>query len=165
MAEEILKEKITDLINSEENTSYGRKNYNEEEYEYEDEEEHESFDLFFTEDAKLEVRVDEYGVNFVGNDEGYLALSRLFTYLSQISNYARSIEDTDPESNTVKGDGAYHFRDFIKEKRIKNQDYIFEAGPLKQNQPEHHDQELLFWVSEQIGPKFWLEDLNEEDKK
>ncbi|OGX79256.1 MULTISPECIES: hypothetical protein [unclassified Exiguobacterium] len=133
----------------------------EEEY---DEEEYDSFDPFFTEEAKLEVRVDNYGVNFVGNAEGYLALSRLFTYLSQISNDIRISEDTLPELNTVKGYGAYHFRDFIKEKRIKNKDYIFEAGPLKQNQPELHDQELLFWISDQIGSKFWLEELSEEDK-
>jgi len=127
------------------------------------EEEYESFDPFFTEDAKLEVRVDECGVNFVGNAEAYLALSRLFTHLAQISNDIRHSKDPLPELNTVKGYGAYHFRDFIREKRIQNEDYLFDAGPLKNNVPKFHDQELLFWISEQIGPAFWLEKSIEND--
>ncbi|WP_332651680.1 hypothetical protein [Lysinibacillus sp. 54212] len=50
-----------------------------------EEENFESFNPYFSDIAKIGMNVNVHGVSFVGNSEGYLALSRFFKYLAKMS--------------------------------------------------------------------------------
>lgn len=115
-----------------------------------------SFDPYFSEKAKMEVKVDKHGVSFVGNAEGYLSLSRFFTYLAEVHLSIRE-EPHRSETNTVQGYGAYHFKDYVAEEKIQQGDYLFRPGPIRELETDNHEQDVLFWLSDVIGPEFWLE--------
>lgn len=134
--------------------------YNDDEYDEEHDEDILEFDPHFDHDAKMEINLNESGVNFVGNAEGYLALARMFTFLAQTHMSIRMEENPPPDVNTSYGYGPYHMTDFIREDFIQNKQYIFNPGALHDVHPEEH-QELFFWLSDQIGPDFWVsEDEN-----
>lgn len=119
------------------------------------------FDPHFNHDAKMEVSLNEAGVNFVGNAEGYLALARMFTYLAQTHMSIRMEENPPPDVNTSYGYGPYHMKDFIRDMFIENKQYLFNLGALQDLDPEY-EKELFFWLSDQIGPDFWAEKEEEE---
>lgn len=134
--------------------------YNDDTYDEEQDEDILEFDPHFDHDAKMEINLTEAGVNFVGNAEGYLALARMFTFLAQAHMAVRMEENPPPDVNTSYGYGPYHMADFIREDFIQNKQYIFNPGALQDVHPEEH-QELCFWLSDQIGPNFWVsEDEN-----
>lgn len=122
------------------------------------------FDPYFSEKAKMEIKVDKDGVSFVGNTEGYLSLSRFFTYLAEVHVSIREEPDS-PETNTVQGYGAYHFKDYVAEQKIRQGDYVFRPGPIRDLATKDHKQDVLFWLSDVIGPQFWLEKEDEGTKK
>lgn len=123
------------------------------------------FDPYFSKRAKMEVKIDEVGVSFVGNAEGYLSLSRFFTYLAEVHTSIRE-ESPQPEgTNTVRGYGAYHFKDYVKEEKIQQGDYVFTLGLISNLEPENHEKDVLFWLSDTIGPAFWQEAGNVEKKE
>lgn len=116
------------------------------------------FDPYFSKKAKMEIKIDEAGVSFVGNSEGYLSLSRFFSYLAEVHTSIRE-ESPQPEgTNTVQGYGAYHFKDYVREEKIQQGDYAFNPGPISNLKPENHEQDVLFWLSDVTGPAFWQED-------
>lgn len=123
-----------------------------------------AFDPYFSEAAKMEIKVSEEGVSFVGNAEGYLSFSRFFTYLAEVHMSIRE-EPPGPETNTVRGYGAYHFRDYVKTDKLQQGDFIFRPGPIRHLEREEHEQDALFWLSDETGPAFWLEDEDAEKKK
>ncbi|WP_261384300.1 hypothetical protein [Planococcus sp. CPCC 101016] len=122
------------------------------------------FDPHFSKKAKLEIKVTNEGVSFVGNSEGYLSLSRFFTYLAEVHTLIRE-ESPKPETNTVQGYGAYHFKDYVPEKKIQQGDYMFRPGPISSLSTDEHKQDVLFWLSDVTGPEFWLEDEGMGKKK
>ncbi|MDL5376682.1 hypothetical protein ACNOIU_04670 [Exiguobacterium mexicanum] len=71
---------------------------------HDDEEEYDEdileFDPRFSHEAKLEVNLNDSGVNFVGNAEGYLALARMFTFLAETHMSIRMEENPSPDINT-----------------------------------------------------------------
>lgn len=119
------------------------------------------FDPQFNHDAKMEIKLNEQGVNFVGNVEGYLALARMFTFLAQAHMYVRMEENPSPDVNTSYGYGPYHMKYFIRDAFIQNKQYLFTSDALQDVNPEY-EQELFFWPSDQIGPDFWVEKDEEE---
>lgn len=143
--------------------------HHDEEYDEElDEEEYNEdfldFDPYFSEDAKMEVSLNKSGVNFVGNAEGYLALARMFTFLAQTHMSVRMEDNPSPDVNTSYGYGPYHMTDYIRDAFIQNKQYLFNPGALHDVDPEYK-KELFFWLSDQIGPNFWVkrdEELNDE---
>nr|WP_240731310.1 hypothetical protein [Exiguobacterium mexicanum] len=116
------------------------------------------FDPHFDHDAKMEIKLNEQGVNFVGNVEGYLALARMFTFLAQAHLYVRMEENPSPDVNTSYGYGPYHMKYFIRDAFIQNKHYLFTSDALQNIDPEY-EQELFFWLSDQIGPEFWVEKM------
>ncbi|MGO1059207.1 hypothetical protein ACTL32_08780 [Planococcus sp. FY231025] len=128
---------------------------------------YEDFDPHFSKNAKMEIKVNRDGVSFVGNAEGYLSLSRFFTYLAEVHTSIREESPQPEETNTVRGYGAYHFRDYVTEEKIQQGDYIFRPGPISNLESEDHEQDVLFWLSDVTGPDFWLEDedVKEKEKK
>lgn len=135
-----------------------KKNEKEEEVYYD-------FDPYFSKRAKMEVKIDEVGVSFVGNAEGYLSLSRFFTYLAEVHTSIREESPQSADTNTVRGYGAYHFKDYVREEKIQQGDYIFNPGPISNLKPENHEQDVLFWLSDVTGPAFWQEDGETEKKE
>lgn len=123
------------------------------------------FDPFFSKKAKMEVKIDEAGISFVGNTEGYLSMSRFFTYLAEVHTSIREESPQSEEVNTVRGYGAYHFKDYIKEEKIKKGDYIFNPGPISNLKSKNHEQDVLFWLSDVTGPAFWKEDGDTKKKE
>ena len=131
--------------------------YKDDEYDEEHDEDILEFNPHFDHDAKTEINLNESGVNFVGNAEGYLALARMFTFLAQAHMSFRMEENPSPDVNTSYGYSPYHMADFIQ-----NKQYIFDSCVLRDVHPEEH-QELFFWLSDQIGPDFWVSE--DENKK
>lgn len=79
-----------------------------------------------------------------------------------------SIREESPqleETNTVQGYGAYHFKDYIAKEKIQQGDYSFKPGPISKLKPENHEQDVLFWLSDVIGPAFWRENGSMEKKE
>lgn len=113
-----------------------------------------SFNPYFSEKGKMEVNVNEHGVSFVGNLEGYLALARFFNYLAEVHMSIRE-ESPTPETNTVYGYGPYQFSHYVTKKAIQQANYIFSPGPIKNLKPSEGSQDILFWLSDVIGPDFW----------
>ncbi|QUH27331.1 hypothetical protein HZR23_12685 [Serpentinicella alkaliphila] len=105
------------------------------------------------------MNVNREGVAFVANAEGYLALSRFFMYLSEIHMSIRK-KTIDLNVNTVHGYGAYHFSDYVTQYAIYNKNYIFSPGPIENLGDEDTIHDLLFFISDKIGPEFW-KDTNE----
>jgi hypothetical protein len=115
---------------------------------------YESFNPYFSEKAKMEVNVNEHGVSFVGNLEGYLAFARFFNYLAEVHMSIRE-EIPGPETNTIYGYGPYHFSHYVTKKAIHQANFIFSPGPIKKLGPSEGTQDILFWLSDKIGPDFW----------
>lgn len=113
-----------------------------------------TFNPYFSDTAKLEINVSEYGVSIVGNAEGYLALSRFCTYLADIHMLIRT-KPLKTDTNTVDGYGGYHFSHYVTKYAIANQNYIFSPGPIKNLAKKDSTQDVLFWISDKIGPEFW----------
>lgn len=126
---------------------------------------YEDFDPHFSKNAKMEIKVNRDGVSFVGNAEGYLSLSRFFTYLAEVHTSIREESPQPEETNTVRGYGAYHFKDYVTEEKIQQGDYIFRSEPISNLESEDHEQDVLFWLSDVTGPDFWLEDEAAEEKE
>lgn len=130
--------------------------HNDDEHEEKYDEDVLEFDPHFDQDAKMEVNLNESGVNFIGNAEGYLALARMFTFLAQTHMYIRMEENPSHDINTSYGYGPYHMTDYIRDAFIQNKQYLFTPGALQNVNPEY-EKELFFWLSDQIGPDFWVE--------
>ncbi|MDF1509586.1 hypothetical protein PZE06_15700 [Robertmurraya sp. DFI.2.37] len=113
-----------------------------------------SFNPYFSEKAKMEVNVNEQGVSFVGNSEGYLAFARFFNYLAEVHMSIRE-EKPQPETNTVYGYGPYHISHYVTKKAIQQGDFIFSPGPIKKLGTSEATQDILFWLSDKIGSDFW----------
>lgn len=112
------------------------------------------FNPFFSEKARMEVNVNKHGVSFVGNLEGYLAMARFFNFLAEVHMSIRE-EIPGPETNTVYGYGPYHFSHYVTKEAIQESNYIFSPGPIKNLRPSEGTQDVLFWLSDKIGPEFW----------
>ncbi|OGX79989.1 MULTISPECIES: hypothetical protein [Exiguobacterium] len=137
--------------------------HSDDEYEAYDEDRLE-FDPYFSHEAKMEVSLNAAGVNFVGNAEGYLALARMFTFLAETHMSIRMEENPSPDINTSYGYGPYHMTDYIRDKFIQNKQYVFDPGALHDSHPEH-EKELFFWLSDQIGPDFWVENREDDEQE
>lgn len=111
----------------------------------------------FSDEAKLEINVNKCGVFIIGNVEGYLALARFCTFLAERHAEIRK-EPSDEDTNTVFGEGGYHLSMEVTAKAINESRYVFSVGPLKDLQPEDPEicvQDVIFHVSDRIGPGFW----------
>lgn len=108
----------------------------------------------FNDKAKMEVNVNDNGVSFVGNAEGYRSLADFFTHLAKLHDEIRT-EPLDDDTNSINGYGAYHFTHYIPERAIKESRFIFSPGPLNNNLENKSEMDILFWVSDAIGPDFW----------
>lgn len=122
------------------------------------------FDPYFSKRAKMEVKIDEAGVSFVGNAEGYLSMSRFFTYLAEVHTSIREESPQSEDANTVRGYGAYHFKDYVRKEKIQQGDFTFSPGPISNLESENHEQDVLFWLSDETGPAFWEEDGDTKKK-
>lgn len=114
-----------------------------------------NYNVFFSKDAKIEVNINNGGVSVVANAEGYLALARFFCLLSEIHMSIRK-DNNDPGVDTIYGYGAYHFTHYLSTSAIKHGNFLFSPGPLKSFKSNGNIQDVLFWVSDKIGPDFWL---------
>ncbi len=113
--------------------------YNDDAYDEEHDEDILAFDPHFDHDAKMEINLNEAGVNF----EGYLALARMFTFLAQAHMYVRMEETPSPEVNTSYGYGPYHMTDYIRDVFIQNKQYLFTPGVLQDVNPEYEKELFL----------------------
>lgn len=75
--------------------------------------------------------------------------------------YVRMEENPSPDVNTSYGYGPYHMKYFIRDAFIQYKQYLFTSGAL-QNIDLEYEQELFFWLSDQIGPEFWVEKDEDE---
>ncbi|MGB6406424.1 MAG: hypothetical protein WBF39_03045 [Planococcus donghaensis] len=123
------------------------------------------FDPYFSKRAKMEVKINEAGVSFVGNAEGYLSMSRFFSYLAEVHTSIREESPQSEDTNTVMGYGAYHFKDYVREEKIQQGDYIFNPGQISNLKSKNHEQDVLFWLSDVTGPAFWQEDGDANKKE
>lgn len=109
-----------------------------------------SGEVDFKKRARLEINVNEYGVSFVANVEGYLALARFCTLLAETHAHLR-------EEAPDFQEGEYHLGDYVGDEAVREKRFIFSAGPLRQL--ASHDplvtQDILFHVSDAIGADYW----------
>lgn len=105
-------------------------------------------DIGFSNKAKLEFNVSEYGVSVLGNAEGFLALARFCTFMAEVHSVIRA-EDPEFES------GEYHLAHYVSAKAIREGRFVFSPGPIKPLQLGEETQDIFFNVSETIGPDYW----------